>query len=174
MLGMKKLHLRWVPHALDTNPNAESATLSHGILSILSSVCSPGFQSVITGDQSWFFICYFHDSIWASSRDEVPERVSQKIDTEKCLISLLWSVSGIHSLVDVPKGNTYHSTFFCDPVVPSMFDGITLHSRRKSLKSLYIHLDSARPHNKGDPLNVFTKKDPADIPPGLQPGPCTK
>jgi hypothetical protein len=46
-------------------------------------------------------------SIWASSQDEVPERVSQAIDTEKCLISILWFVNGNHSLVDVPKDSTY-------------------------------------------------------------------
>jgi hypothetical protein len=32
MLGMKKFHLYWVPHALDTNQKAERATLSHAIL----------------------------------------------------------------------------------------------------------------------------------------------
>jgi hypothetical protein len=59
--------------------------------------------------------------IWVSSRDEVPERVSQKINAGKCLILLLWSVNGIHSLVDVPKGNTYNSAFFCDTIVPRVF-----------------------------------------------------
>jgi hypothetical protein len=79
MLGMKKLHLRWIPHALDTNPNAERVTLSHGILSVLPSVRSTGFQSVITGDQSWFFLHHLRDSILVPSRDEVPKRVSQKL-----------------------------------------------------------------------------------------------
>jgi hypothetical protein len=64
----------------------------------------------------------------------VPESVSQKIDTEKCLISLLWSANGIRSLVDVPKGGTCNSAFFCDTVVPNLFDGIALHYRRKALK----------------------------------------
>jgi hypothetical protein len=36
-LGMKKFHLHWVPHALDTNHKAERATLSDGILSVLRS-----------------------------------------------------------------------------------------------------------------------------------------
>jgi transposase len=49
--GMKKLHLRWVPHALDTNQRAERVILSHGILSVFQSVCSTGLQNVITGDE---------------------------------------------------------------------------------------------------------------------------
>jgi hypothetical protein len=116
-------------------------------LSGLQSVYSIGFQSAITGDESWFFLYHPHDSIWVSSRDEMSESISQKIDTEKCLISLLWPVNGIDSLVDVPKGSTYHSAFFCNTVVPNLFDGIPLHFRRKSLKGLPIHLDNARPYN---------------------------
>jgi hypothetical protein len=44
---------------------------------------STGFQSVITRDESWFFLyflCYPCDLIWASpvtSQDEMPERISQ-------------------------------------------------------------------------------------------------
>jgi hypothetical protein len=103
-------------------------------LSVLQRIHSTGFQSAITGDESWFFLYYSPDSIWASSRDEIPERVSQKTDTQKYRLSLLWSINGIHSLVDFPKGRTYDSAFFCDIVMRCLFDGITLHSRRKSLK----------------------------------------
>jgi hypothetical protein len=46
----------------------------------------------------------FHDSAWAVPRHELPQYIQQKIDTENCLVSILWSVSGIHSLLDVPKG----------------------------------------------------------------------
>jgi hypothetical protein len=114
---------------------------------VLQNVHSTGFQSAITGDESWFFLYYPRYSIWALSRDEVPERVSQRIDTEKCLISLLWPVNGIDSPGDVQKGSTYNSALFCDTAIPNLFDGITSHSRRKSLKSLYTRLDNARPHN---------------------------
>jgi hypothetical protein len=111
---MKKLYLYWVPHAMDTNQKVERATLSHGILLVLPGARSTGFQSIITGDKSWFFLYYLRDSIGASSRDELPERVSQTIDTEKYPVSLLWSVNGGHSLVDVLKGSAYNAPFFCD------------------------------------------------------------
>jgi hypothetical protein len=88
-LGMKKFHCRWVPQALDTNQKAERVTLSHGILLVLQSVRPAGLQNVITEDESRSFLYYSHDSISASSRDEISESVSQKNDSEKCLISLL-------------------------------------------------------------------------------------
>jgi hypothetical protein len=81
------------------------------------------------------------------SRDEVPERISQKIDSEKCLISVLWSVNGIHSLGDVPKVTTYDSAFFCDLIVPRLVQGLCSDSARRSLKGCSIHLDNSHPHN---------------------------
>jgi hypothetical protein len=106
-LGMKKFNLRWVRHALNSSQKAERVTLSHEILAVFESDRRTRFQNVITGDEFWFFLSYPRDSIWAQSRDEVPERISQKIDSEKSLISVLWSVNGMHSLEDVPTGTTH-------------------------------------------------------------------
>jgi hypothetical protein len=61
---MKKFHLRWVLHAMDTNQNDERVTLSDGILSALQSVRSTGFQSVIIGNESWFFLHYSRHWFW--------------------------------------------------------------------------------------------------------------
>jgi hypothetical protein len=118
--GMKKFHLRWVPYALVMNRKAERVTFAHGIVSALQSIHSAGLQSLVTGYESWFFLDCLCDSIWASSRDETPKRASQKSDTEKCLISLLWSANGIYSLFNVLKGSTHNSTLFCDIVVPKI------------------------------------------------------
>jgi hypothetical protein len=62
--GMRKFDLRWVSHALDTNWKAETIALSHEILSILQSIRSTGFQSVITEDESYFVLYYPRDSIF--------------------------------------------------------------------------------------------------------------
>jgi hypothetical protein len=76
---MKKFHLPWVLHALDTSQKVERVTLPYRILLVLQSIRSTGFQSVITGDESQFFLYDPGDPIWASSRDEVPESSSQKL-----------------------------------------------------------------------------------------------
>jgi hypothetical protein len=68
-----------------------------------------GFQQIVTGDESWFFFYYPCDSGSAASRDELPQRIKQKINMENCLVSILWLVNGIHSLLDVPKGTTYNN-----------------------------------------------------------------
>jgi hypothetical protein len=52
---MKKFNLRWVSHALNSSQKAERVTLSHEILAVLESDRRNSFQTVITGDESWFF-----------------------------------------------------------------------------------------------------------------------
>jgi hypothetical protein len=105
------------------------------------------FDHGTTGDESWFFLHYPKESVWAESRDEVTVRMKQTIDTEKCLICVLWSVDGIHSLVDIPKGELCNSSFFCSVIVPGLVEDICSGSRRGSLKGSYVNLGNARPHN---------------------------
>jgi hypothetical protein len=138
---------------------------------VLQSVRSTGLQSVIAGDESRFFLYYPRDSIWASSRDEVPERVSHKINTEKCLVSFLWSVNGIHSFVDIPKGSIYNSAFFCDTVVPSLLERLLFIPEENHSK---INTSTRTMHFRimpGGPLNIFTQNDSTNAAPGSHPRP---
>jgi histone-lysine N-methyltransferase SETMAR len=146
-LGLQKFNLRWVPHTLNPAQKRNRVTFSRALLEVLHREQGNNFEHVITGDESWFFLHYPNESIWAESRDEVPVRIKQTIDAEKCLISILWSVKGIHSLIDIPKGESYNSVFFCNAVVPSLVANICSDQRRRSLKGFYVHLDNARPHN---------------------------
>jgi hypothetical protein len=145
--GLQKFHVRWVPHALSSNQQHARITYSSLLLEVLETTQRTGFQRIITGHESWFSLYSSHDSVWTTSRDELPERVTQRIDTEKCLISIPWFLDGIHSLIDVPKGNTSNTTFFCNQVVPSLIHGITSHSRRTAVQGFMIHLDNGSPHN---------------------------
>jgi hypothetical protein len=70
-----------------------------------------------------------------------------KIDTEKCLISVIWSVNGIHILLDVAKGTTYNNALFCDVVVPDLLGNVRAHNRRQTLKGVWVHVENVRPHN---------------------------
>jgi hypothetical protein len=94
-----------------------------------------------------FYFEYLYQSVLAPSRDEVPEKLKQKIDTEKCLILVIWSVNGIHSLLDVAKGTAYNTKFFSDFVVPDLLENICAGSRRRTLKGVIMHLDNASLHN---------------------------
>jgi hypothetical protein len=54
------------------------------------------FEHTLTGDESWFFLNIF--IIRA-----VPEIPKQEIQSEKCLISIIWGSTRIKTLLYVPK-----------------------------------------------------------------------
>jgi hypothetical protein len=89
------------------------------------------FEYVITGDESWFYSYNPPDAAWAVSRDEPPERIKRKIDIGKDLISVLWSVNGIHYLLDVPPAMKYNSSFFCFVVLSGLTQNSPSNDPRK-------------------------------------------
>jgi hypothetical protein len=92
------------------------------------------FHRIITGDELCFFFSCPCNSVWAASRDELPQRIKQKIDTGKCLVMILWSVNGIRSLPDIPKVTAYNTAFFNDADMPSLIENVESRIRRKTLK----------------------------------------
>jgi hypothetical protein len=106
-----------------------------------------GFQRIMTGDVACFFFYCARDSVWAASRNELPQRTRQKTETEKVLDSILWSVDGIHSFVDVPKGTTYNTGLFTDVVILSLIENVRSRTDRKRLKGWLIHMGNARPQH---------------------------
>jgi hypothetical protein len=88
-----------------------------------------------------------HAAIWTPSRDVIPERIRQTIDTDSYLISIIRSVNGISNLLNGSKGIVYHRPFFCDSVVLGLVQITCAYSRRMTLKGIMMHLDNAGPHN---------------------------
>jgi hypothetical protein len=77
----------------------------------------------------------------------VPEIPKQKIQSEKCLISIICGGTGIKSMLYVPKGMKYNTTFFVESVVSNLVEHACRESRRQILRGTMVHLDNARSHN---------------------------
>jgi hypothetical protein len=55
-----------------------------------------------------------------ASRDKVPETPTTKINTEKCMISIIWFISGLHSHLALTKRAKYNSQYFREHVIPDI------------------------------------------------------
>jgi hypothetical protein len=53
----------------------------------------------------------------------------------------------IHSSLDMVKGITYNSAFFCDCVVSDLVENFCADRHKNTLKGIVVHLDNAHPHN---------------------------
>jgi hypothetical protein len=92
-----------VLHALSINQKSERVSYSKLLLIALVGQKASDSQWIITGDESWFFPYYPCDSVWTASHDELSQRIKQKTTMEKCSVSILWSVHGIHGLHDMSQ-----------------------------------------------------------------------
>jgi hypothetical protein len=94
-----------------------------------------GFQRMVAGDVSWFFLYYSRPWVWAAVRHELPHRIRQKSDMERCFASIFWSLNAIHNLLDVRKGTACNATFFTDAVIPNLPENVRSRTHRKILKN---------------------------------------
>jgi transposase len=76
-LGLQKFNLRSVPDILDSAQKQNRVTFSREFLEMLRREQQNNCDHVITGDESWFFLDYPNEFVWAESRDEVPVRIKQ-------------------------------------------------------------------------------------------------
>jgi hypothetical protein len=62
VLGMRKFSLRWVPHDLTEFQKAQRVKDSRGLLKALKVDAKNNFVNIITGDESWYYWSYEHQS----------------------------------------------------------------------------------------------------------------
>jgi hypothetical protein len=80
---VKKFNLRWVPHTLDNNQNAEWIAFSLELLEVLTSQEQNEFDHVITSNDPRFYFEYLHAAVWNPSQDEIAEKIKYKIDIKR-------------------------------------------------------------------------------------------
>jgi hypothetical protein len=63
------------------------------------------------------------------------------------LVSTIWSTSGIHSLLALPAGMRYDAEFFYASVLPDIERNLYDGKPGKTLRGVYLHLETAPAHN---------------------------
>jgi hypothetical protein len=104
-------YTRIVPHSLEADQRQSRVELSRELLKIPEQDQQYEFEHILTGDESWFFFEYFRHSCWAVNPDDAPKIPKQEIQSERCLMSIIWGSTGIKSLPSVPKDMEYNSAF---------------------------------------------------------------
>jgi hypothetical protein len=113
--------------------------------------------NLLTGDDSWFDCDHSQDSAWAPSRDPLPTLASKKSESKKCLTSLIWSPSGIHSFLALLSRVRYNTEFFCTFVLPNIERSLCDGKRKKRLRGIYLHLDDTPVRNAKRPPQEITQ-----------------
>jgi hypothetical protein len=136
---------------LASSQKAPRVAFSHDVLEVLRRTKENDFITLLTGDEAWFYWKYPHDSMWEGDPEDLRTKVRLKICSQKCLISIIWSPMGIHSLLELLSGNRCNSHFFGDEVLPDLKAHLTADSRRKALQGDFVHLNNAPAYNASTP-----------------------
>jgi hypothetical protein len=147
VLGFSLRHQRWVRYLLPVEVKATRVATSMKMLEIAEQQERRDFAGIITGDESRFFLEYSRNCVWRLGNENAPELISQKIDTEKHLLTIFWSTTG--PLVEhwSPTNALFNSTYFCEVIAPCLASAAFPDEAGRRKRRVYLHMDNARPHN---------------------------
>jgi histone-lysine N-methyltransferase SETMAR len=99
---------------------------------------------MVTLGESWFCLNVGHELIWLQPNEEIPEREQHTIESEKVMITILWSPSGFHLIKLLLKGVKLNAGDY----VAQILDPLSVWRRiqiGRTNRKLIMHADNAGP-----------------------------
>lgn len=145
-LHLKKRFRRWVPKILNSDQKKKRKALALKMLRFLSNLKEDERYSVITCDESWFFLSYSYDAKWCREGEDPPISGKRMINDEKVMIFTAFSISGLVYLNALPTNSKFNSTYMCNHILPELTNKAKESVEKKTLHPLVLHFDNAKPH----------------------------
>jgi hypothetical protein len=160
-LHLEKFNLRSVLHSVEADQRRSRVELSRELLQILEQDQQYQFEHILTGDEIRFFLNIF--IIRAGPQIQMRcLKFRSKTCNSKSASFRLFGVTGIKSLLHVPKGMKYNTTFFVESIVRDLVEHVCQESRSKTLRGIMVHLDNARPHNSRKVGQLLLQQKPVE------------
>jgi hypothetical protein len=116
-LGMRKFVRRWIPRDLSEANRRERVLKANLLLEELRDDEGNEFASTMTGGGNCFFLRYESDSMFARTRDELIQRTSQKIGSEKVMVTIFFNGTQLMCLDYLPRGQKFNKLYFKDVIL---------------------------------------------------------
>ena len=102
-IGMRWLHLRYIPHKLSSDQKAKRVELSKIILPMLEHSKKDSFQFTLTSDKSWIEYEYLSTNMLAFCKDDCDDIKRPNQFTKKIIITVFINGKGLVFLLNVLK-----------------------------------------------------------------------
>jgi histone-lysine N-methyltransferase SETMAR len=173
-LGLKCLHLRWVPHTLTAEQKAKRTSYAEVMLRTLVRHESTGFHYLFTGDESWIFYTYHDRTMWVYSWEDVNEAVRPSHYQKKTMVTIFFNGSGQFVVDILPPGTKMNSKYFADNIIDVLSGFCYPKGRQPGERKVMLHFDNAPIHCTGMIaermfLREFKKMDHPPYSPDLSP-----
>jgi histone-lysine N-methyltransferase SETMAR len=149
VLRIKRFNLRWVPRELTVAQKRQRVADSRRLLQTLIADTPKEFTNIITADESWYYWFCPPTFQWRTSRDLVPTRPLQKIDSRKSMFALIFSDHGLSAFDKLPKECKMNSQCFCDVVLEDAKRSVVAIMGKSGIEGLMIQTDNCKVHNSG-------------------------
>ena len=119
-LGYVSKHLKWVPHLLSELQKQNRVTISIDLLRILEKAQRQGWKYFVTGDESWFYLCYDYERQWVLSGEKPDVRAKKLISSEKVMITVFWNPNQIALVDALPKGERFNASYYTSNILEKL------------------------------------------------------
>jgi len=146
VMGLTRVNFRWIPHRLEEHQKLNRVELSKSILHFLENATTQQLSMVITGDETWVYFSNPRSFMWMDSSVERPERPKNTIGAKKSMITVFWSISGMHLIRMLPPGERFTKEYFIEEVMTPLYNIICNKRPKKKTNGHFLHFDNAAPH----------------------------
>jgi hypothetical protein len=122
-LGMQKFLRQWIPHDSSEANRRERVLKANLLLEELRADEGNEFANTMTGDESWVYLSYESNSMFAHTRDEVIPRTSQKIGSEEVMVTI-FSGTQLMCLDYLARGQKINKLYFKDVILLQIYRGL--------------------------------------------------
>jgi hypothetical protein len=115
-------HLHWVPHSLTEAQRQIGIDRSIELLKRLESAQANKWQSIMTLDESWFYLWTSHETVWIQAGEQSPEIVKHMIRDRKMMVTIVWNPQGFHLVDALPKGQKFNANYYIDIILQPLLE----------------------------------------------------
>ncbi|KAK2942564.1 hypothetical protein BLNAU_22517 [Blattamonas nauphoetae] len=119
-LHLTKIHKKWIPHELSQQNKSDRVRLAGEMLKILKSRARYNYAGIITGDETWVSYQNEYDWTWGEKGSNRQEKARLTIASKKVMITVFFSVDGIHVVDALPNWQTINATYFVAKILIPM------------------------------------------------------
>ena len=111
-----------------------------------------------TGDESWFYLNSYYERQWLPSDKKPPERIKQKIDSKKDMLTIFWNPNCFLLVEALDDNRVFNADYFIGEILEQIVIK-TNEDREKIKKQLVLHYDNAGPHTAKKVREYLTQND---------------
>ena len=111
------VHLKWVPHFLNSSQKVARVEISKSLLKTLQKASHQNYIFFYTGDESWFYLSTDYEIQWIEEGEKPATRAKKMIDSRKFMLSIFWNPQGFLIVDILPEHQKFNGDYFINNIL---------------------------------------------------------